>query len=90
MKETRAARLKYILEAAQDYRKCASLSIPRNDHLTSIPFTLEQKLIDAVLTDFINHVAAHQGVDLALHADMLGDGDAMTKLLEYFGEVKPA
>ena len=58
---------------AKKYKKDAAASIKRNSHMNEINQVevLDQRHIDAVLTDFINFIAANHGIDYALYASEL-------------------
>lgn len=51
------------------YRKTANESLRRNTYRNDLPLDvcIEQNVIDAVLTDFINFVGSQWGVDYALY-----------------------
>ena len=55
--------------SATIYRKTANDSLQRNTHMNDLPsdVCIEQNVIDAVLTDFINFVGSQWGVDYALY-----------------------
>ena len=65
--------LKY---SATIYRKTANDSLQRNTHMNDLPpdVCIEQNVIDAVLTDFINFVGSQWGVDYALYTKDLKGG----------------
>ena len=56
------------------YRSNANESIQRNRHMNNIKpdEVIEQRVIDAILVDFINNVAVNHGVDYALYTKDLG------------------
>lgn len=62
--------LKIVESAAQEYRPGSLKSIQRNSHLHDCADDDigKQDFVDAVLTDFINFLAARYGVDYAMHA----------------------
>ena len=70
---TKAELLKYLEKRAKDYRKNCVDSINRNSHMneTSGKFNLDQNSIDAILTDFINYIGIHQGIDYAMYTEDL-------------------
>jgi hypothetical protein len=56
-------------EYAKIYRKDAIKSVEINRHMNQIEQgeQLQQRHIDAVLVDFINHIGAKHGIDFALY-----------------------
>gem|GEM_PF-2381512 len=69
-----------LTREAKEYRKQALKSIERNRHMNGlllrntaslkrIKSLLIQKIIDALLVDFINCIGAKQGIDYALHTE---------------------
>ena len=62
--------LEYLTKQAKRYRADRD-SICRNSDMLLISGPLEQDVIDSVLTDFINAVGMHQGIDYALYASDL-------------------
>lgn len=68
--------LELITNQAKTYRFEAKKSVLRNDHLNSMDAMdivyfktyFNQHIIDAILSDFINFIAANQGVDYGLHS----------------------
>jgi len=58
---------------AKDYSKESKTSLFRNSHMNEILENeqIEQKVIDAVLVDFINYIAVKHGVDYGLHTSDL-------------------
>lgn len=71
-----------VLEAlskyAKKYRLEAAASMVRNRHMNELPddSPIEQEVIDAVLTDFINYIGVHCGIDYALYTKDLKETDA--------------
>ena len=65
--------LTLLKKCADDYSKDAKKSIARNDHMNDIKIdeTIEQKVIDAVLVDYINYIAARNGIDYGLYTSDL-------------------
>jgi len=62
--------LHIIEHSAQRYRPLSMASIKRNTHLHECDpkQVIDQDVIDAVLTDFINFLAGEQGVDYGIKA----------------------
>lgn len=58
-----------LMSAAKAYRPDAAASLKRNEHMHKLRAELPQEAIDAVLTDFINCVAARRGMDYGLYAE---------------------
>jgi len=56
------------------YRATAAESILRNHHMNEAAGVdrIDQRIVDALLVDFINFVAARRGVDYAMYARDLG------------------
>jgi hypothetical protein len=73
----RSGELIQLLEKrAKEYRVDAVPSIDRNSHMNAIggECRLTQDEIDAVLTDYINYVAFHFGIDYGMYArDLASD-----------------
>ena len=78
-KMTSGRYLKMLTEYAQEYRPDALSSIGRNRHMNDLsehniryistrPQIIIWRVIDALLTDFINFVAARMGVDYGLNS----------------------
>lgn len=69
----RADLLNMLTNYAKRYRNHANESIQRNKHMNDIELdeVIQQRIIDTVLTDFINEIAMNQGVDYALYASDL-------------------
>ena len=63
---TRGELLQMLEKRAKAYRLIARGSLERNAHLSECGEVPSQDAIDSVLTDFINNVAYHQGIDLAM------------------------
>lgn len=55
------------------YRKEAQKSLARNNHMNEIEQgeQVQQRIIDAVLVDFINFIAIKNGIDYALYTSDL-------------------
>lgn len=74
---TRGELLELLTKEAKKYRKIAAASIELNHHTNNLSATdiatikrnelRIQRLIDALLVDFINAVGAGQGIDLGLY-----------------------
>jgi hypothetical protein len=59
-----------LSEQAKQYVKGAQESLQRNVHMNTLRPTqhpVEQEIIDAIVVDFTNYLAARQGIDLALY-----------------------
>jgi hypothetical protein len=64
--------LKVLIADAKEYRAGAMESIRRNAHMNDATGAdINQRDVDALLTDFINYVAGRRCVDLALYASDL-------------------
>ena len=65
--------LEMITRNACEYSQNAKASLLRNNHMNEIEkdTPLDQKIIDAVLVDFINYIGMQQGVDYALNTSDL-------------------
>ncbi|PPL04956.1 hypothetical protein [Parapedobacter indicus] len=66
---TKAQLLEYLTERAASYRKGCEASIKPNAHMNDVvpADAIEQRVIDAILVDFVNHIGMHQGIDYALY-----------------------
>lgn len=66
--------LNFLTDQAKSYRKDCVASINRNKHMNKLttPCDIDQSVVDAVLTDFINRIGSNQGVDYALYSKDLG------------------
>lgn len=64
-----------LIRDVKDYKKEDVLkSITRNNHMNDYDGEeIKETTIDAILVDFINYVAVHQGLDLGLYTRDLGD-----------------
>lgn len=81
MAMTRGALLKFLTNEAKKYRKIVFESITRNNHMNNLTQKdllelatkkkLMQKFAEALLVDFLNHVAVVQGIDLGLYTKHL-------------------
>ena len=64
-----------LVGLAKAYRSSAQASIARNSHMHDLPLGEEavpdQAQIDAVLTNFLNHVGVSRGMDLGLYSSDL-------------------
>ena len=58
---------------ADGYSKESKTSLVRNNHMNEILESqqIEQKVIDAVLVDFINYIAVKHGIDYAIYTSDL-------------------
>jgi hypothetical protein len=65
--------LMLLTEIAQQYRIEAQKSLERNRHMNEIKEgeQVQQRIIDAVLTDFINYLGMKSGFDFGLYTDDL-------------------
>jgi len=65
--------LELLTTHATNYREIAKQSVMRNAHMNNLTFddTIQQPHVDAILTDFINYVAANMGVDYGLYTEDL-------------------
>lgn len=74
---TKAELLKFIEKRAKEYRKDCIDSINRNKHMNELrgEFSLDQNSIDAILTDFVNYIGIHQGIDYAMYTEDLRKED---------------
>lgn len=61
--------LKLTVGYAEEYRVEAQESLQRNNHMNEIEGgeKVQQRHIDAILVDFINHIAVKHGVDYGLY-----------------------
>lgn len=69
--------LAYLTARAREYRVICKASLDNNPHLhdLSVGEDMPQRVIDAVLTDFINVGVAYElGVDYAMKARNLAEG----------------
>lgn len=67
--------LKLLTNFAKDYAKEGVESIKRNNHMNDVPKTetVSQKVVDAVLVDFINYIGVRNCVDYGLYTVDLND-----------------
>ena len=63
--------LQAIAQHAKNYRPDAIMSIHRNSHMHQCSMLLDQEEVDAVLTDFINHIGMRCGVDFGMYSSDL-------------------
>lgn len=58
---------------ASEYSEGAKASLVRNNHMNGIKKDeeVDQRVIDAVLVDFINFIGVKQGIDYALYTSDL-------------------
>lgn len=58
-----------LTKKAQYYRQDAKASLLRNNHMNEIRANqnIDQKVIDAVLVDFINYIGMKEGIDFGLY-----------------------
>jgi hypothetical protein len=61
--------IKIIIDSASEYIPESKESVSRNRHMNELEDgeSLQQRHIDAVVTDFINFFAAQRGCDLGLY-----------------------
>lgn len=62
--------LNFLADQAKIYRKNCVSSINLNNHMNELKESchVDQNVIDAILTDFINCIGYNQGVDYALYS----------------------
>ena len=82
---TRGELLNFLTKEAKQYRKTALMTIERNGHMDDVSrkdFSrlkkdreLTQRMIDALLVDFINAVGVSQCVDYALYTKHIKSAD---------------
>jgi hypothetical protein len=67
--------LEVMTELAKQYRVNAQDSVERNNHMNEIEEgeRLQQRHIDALLTDFINFCGTKNGIDYALYTKDLAE-----------------
>jgi hypothetical protein len=72
-KMTKLELLKLIEARAKEYSAEARSSLVRNNHMNEIKKDeeIDQRVIDAVLVDFINYIGVTQGVDYGLYTSDL-------------------
>ena len=61
---------------AKKYRSESQKSLERNRHMNQIEGgeLIQQRIIDAVLVDFINHIGTNMGVDYGMYTkDLIDD-----------------
>lgn len=65
--------LNKLNKSAQKYRVNAQSTLERNNHMSDIEpgEKVQQRIIDAVLVDFINSIAMDSCIDYALYTDDL-------------------
>lgn len=65
--------LDLLTEYAKEYHKKGTSSLERNKHMHGERFidSVRQTTIDAVLVDYINFIATHNGIDYALYTEDL-------------------
>jgi len=70
-----------VRSRAEKYSKTSKESLVRNNHLNEIKDQedLEQRVIDAVLVDFVNYCAGCAGIDYALQTSDLRKKETTTK-----------
>lgn len=63
---------------ADKYHSKAQTSLIRNNHMNEIKPNeqIEQRIIDAVLVDFINYICSINGIDFALYTSDLTTGNS--------------
>jgi hypothetical protein len=73
IKMTIGEELQKLTEFAKDYRKESQNSLERNRHMNEIEEgeQVQQRIIDAVLTDFINYVGVRHCCDYGLYTSYL-------------------
>jgi len=73
-----------LTKCASEYAPKAAESIHRNSHMNDVPIdlSLDQRVIDAVIVDYLNHIGVRQGIDLALYTKDLASTRAELKMEE--------
>lgn len=73
---TKLQLLEYLERVAKEYRLGCKESLIRNAHMNDLggECDADQKLVDAILVDFINKVGVDQWVDYGLYAKDLRGG----------------
>ena len=63
--------LEKLVEYSKKYRTDASETIKRNSHMNDINENdvIDQRIVDAVLVDYINFIGHCHGIDYALYSD---------------------
>lgn len=66
---TKLQLLEYLERVAKEYRLGCKESLTRNSHMNDLggECDVEQKVVDAILVDFINKVGVDQWVDYGLY-----------------------
>jgi hypothetical protein len=75
IKMTKIELLSYLTAIVREYRKNCNKSINVNKHMNELngKAKIKQKVIDAILVDFINYVGINQGVDYGLYTNDIKD-----------------
>lgn len=62
--------LKKTTEYAKKYRNEAQQSLERNNHMNQIEDgeQVQQRIVDAVLVDFINYIGMNHGIDYGIYS----------------------
>lgn len=62
--------LNFLTNEAKSYRKDCVASLNRNKHMNELNAlcSIDQCVVDAILTDFINRIGSRQNVDYALYS----------------------
>jgi len=68
--------LEQTADYAKKYKSEAQESLERNRHMNQIEKgeQIQQRIIDAVLVDFINYIGVKHGIDYAMYTKDLLDG----------------
>jgi hypothetical protein len=66
---TKLQLLEYLERIAKEYRTGCRDSLIRNSHMNDLKGECEvdQKVVDAILVDFVNMIGVDQGVDYGLY-----------------------
>jgi hypothetical protein len=66
--------LEKLKKHADEYSQDAQASTARNRHMNNLEHgeLIQKRHTDAVIVDFINHIAMKHGVDFGLYTDDLG------------------
>lgn len=72
---TKRQLLEYLERVAKEYRLDCAESLAHNSHMNDLrgECEVDQKVVDAILVDFINKVGADQHVDYGLYTKDLRD-----------------